>query len=305
MSTPAETAAALLQQAAPITPLPSEGTGGSSGPAWYDGVKDADLKGYLANKKFASPEELAISYKNLEGVYGADKAGRAILKPNDQLGADGKVTKRDEAGWQAFNKAIGVPEKAEDYKLPVPEGDDGVFAKTASAWLYKAGVPVQAGQVIAQEWNNFIAQQVQEGRASDEARAVKETADLKAEWGDKYDGNVEMAQRGLRAVAKTAGLNTAEKGDIEAIQSLIGPAKLMKMFGAIGHLVKESNFAGGDGSSNGFSRSAESAQAEFNQIQADYSAGKINPHTWNTEYFNKGGKLDQLMAVITGERRAA
>lgn len=310
MSTPATTAAALLT-ALPATTVETqpEGTGtGSTTPAWYEQASDPELKGFLSNKKFATPFELATAYRNLEGVYGADKAGRTILKPNDQVGADGKVTKRDDAGWSAFNKAIGVPEKAEDYKLPVPEGDDGAFAKTASVWMHKRGVPASAAVGLAEDWNGFIAEQVKAGEEADAMKAGTETAALRAEWGDKADANFALAQRGLNAVAKIAGLNMEAKGDIEHLQAILGAGKMTKMFQAIGHLVKESGFAGGDGGGDGgaiFSRTVESAQKELNQIQLDRTNGKITQYQWDHEFSSKGGKLDQLTAIITGEKRAA
>ena len=298
LTTPPSATTATTTQVAP------EGTGSANSPAWYESVPDPELKGFLSNKKFASPTELAVAYRNLEGVFGADKAGRTILRPNDQMGPDGKLIKRDEAGWSAFNKAIGVPEKPEDYALPVPEGDDGAFAKTAAQWMHKAGVPKGAASVVAEQWNAFIGEQVKAGKEAEQVRAVEETNKLREEWGASYDANVELSQRGLRAVAKLAGLDTGENGDLERLQQVLGPQKLMKMFAAIGNTVKESGFAGGDGSAR-FSQSIDDAQAKINEYQLARTKGEINDYTWNNEYMAPGGKIDQLMQIITGGSKAA
>ncbi|MFY8121324.1 MAG: hypothetical protein ACOVK7_08045, partial [Burkholderiaceae bacterium] len=92
--------------------------------------------------------------------------------------------------WAEFYKAIGAPEKAEDYKLPVPEGDDGAFAKTASEWFKDAGILPQQAEKLAGKWNEFVASQQQAADkveadrvAALHAKNTAEQADLRNEWG--------------------------------------------------------------------------------------------------------------------------
>jgi hypothetical protein len=104
--------------------------------------------------------------------------------------------------WAEFYKAIGAPEKAEDYKLPVPEGDDGAFAKTASEWFKDAGILPQQAEKLAGKWNEFVASQQQAADkveadrvAALHAKNTAEQADLRNEWGQAHTANMEFARR--------------------------------------------------------------------------------------------------------------
>lgn len=141
---------------------------------WWDTVKDSDTKGWLASKNFPDAEKALMSYRNLETLFGADKAGRTLVLPKDDSDAD---------GWKALNSKLGVPESADGYKLPMPEGVDDGFAKTAAKWFHEAGVRPAAASKIAEQWNTFVAEQVKLGEQADKAESEKQMAALEKEWG--------------------------------------------------------------------------------------------------------------------------
>ena len=104
--------------------------------------------------------------------------------------------------WAAFYKQLGAPEKAEDYKLPVPDGDDGAFAKQASEWFKDAGILPQQAEKLTGAWNQFVAQQQQVADKAEADRATAlhakntaEKADLRNEWGAAHTANMEFARR--------------------------------------------------------------------------------------------------------------
>lgn len=278
---------------------PSSGSGASGGGAsggaanglptqaatgWWDSVKDAEVKGWLGNKKFPDAESALKSYWGLERLMGADKAGRTVMLPKDEA---------DEAGWRALASKIGVPETPDGYKLPLPEGVDDGFAKTASKWFHEAGVPPRAANRIAEAWNAWIGEQVQTGEAADRAESEKQMGALEKEWGGEFTAKRELAQRGYRDFAKHFGLD--DKAALERAESVLGAANLTKFFAGLGELNGESSFAGPDGKGS-FGVTPQEAQRQVDQIIADRTAGKINDTQWRKEYEPQIRKLGEIIA---------
>lgn len=174
----------------------------------------------------------------------------------------GKDAKPEE--WAAFYKKLGAPEKAEDYKLPVPEGDDGAFAKEAANWFKDAGILPQQAEKLAAKWNEFQAAQVQ---AADKAEADRmaalhakntaEQADLKNEWGQNHAANLEFARR-----AATQFFPKEQAGPvISAIESVLGYKGTIQMLHRIGQGLAEHDGTVGMGA-NGQPGAGEKSLAE-------------------------------------------
>lgn len=143
-----------------------------------------------------------------------------------------------------------VPDSPDGYTLPVPEGDDGAFAKTASAWFHEAGVPPAQAEKLAEKWNAFAAEQAkasQEEEAAQEAQAEAQfkadEASLRKEWGDKYDANIELGKRAYREFGFTSDV-------VDAIEAKVGPAQLFKLFANIGKGLGEDTALGVSSSTN-------------------------------------------------------
>lgn len=280
-STPNATAILTTQPAsqntqpnsAPVTP-----------PAWANEFKDPAVKTWLAGKKYESPEVLASSAYSLEQMYGADKAGRTVLLPKDEADAE---------GLKAFRAKIGVPENAEGYKLPRPEGSDETFSKIASGWFLETGIPAKAAEALTAKWNEYIAGEMAAMETSDKQKSEGELNALKGEWGVNFDANAELGRRGLREFGTKAGLDDA---DLKKLETSIGTAKMLKLFTKLGEVTQESTFVGGDGQPKGFQTSVEGARLQVNQITADRAAGKISDHAWRTEYADKVQRLGLIIA---------
>ena len=112
-------------------------------PEWANGVAP-EVGAWLLNKQFADPQAALTSSYHLERMLGQDK----IPLPKDAS---------DKAGWDAVWSKLGRPEKPEDYGLPVPDGDDGEFAKVAAGVFHKAGVPKGMAGQIASAINEHVA----------------------------------------------------------------------------------------------------------------------------------------------------
>lgn len=137
-----------------------------------------------------------------------------------------------------------VPDTAEGYELPLPEGADGEFAKTAAEWFKEEGIPKGQAQKLAEKWNEYAAkyqqQQAEAEQAAAAQRAEQDKADqasLKKEWGDKYDANVELGRRAVRQFEVSADV-------LSAIEEKVGYAGLLKMFSKIGAGLGEDQAVG-------------------------------------------------------------
>lgn len=267
---------------------PPNGAGGAGGlptqPAtgWWDTVKDPEVKTWLGTKKYPDAESALKSHWSLERLMGADKAGRTVMLPKDDNDAD---------GWKALTAKLGVPDTPDGYKLPMPEGTDDGFAKTASKWFHEAGVPPRAANKIAEAWNAWVGEQVKAGEAADVAESEKQMGALEKEWGNEFGPKRELAQRGYREFAKQFGLD--DKAALERAESVLGAANLTKFFAGLGQLNSESAFAGAD-AKGGFSGSKQAAMDQIREIQAKRIKGEINDHAWRTEYEPKLLKLGAI-----------
>ena len=70
----------------------------------------AESKGWKGD---TPPDALLSSYKNLEKVWGADKAGRALMLPKDA---------NDTAALDAIYDKLGRPADPSGYEITLPEG---------------------------------------------------------------------------------------------------------------------------------------------------------------------------------------
>lgn len=152
----------------------------------------------------ADYEALAKSYTGLEQLLG--KKANAVMVPNE------KSTPEEIA---AFRKAIGVPEKPDDY-IPalkpeqLPEGVtfDENLAKAASSIAHKHNIPPAAMRELA----NLQMQQVQGMYQAINSMALQELetarTELKQVYGDKLNEKLDLAKR----VAVSAGVPIDSKG---------------------------------------------------------------------------------------------
>lgn len=234
---------------------PAAGSTPSAGaPAgnWFDGIDDPELKSWVQTKNFPSVKEALGAYRKAEGFIGAP-VDKLVRLPNDPS---------DEAAWGEVYGKMGRPAKPEDYKIPVPEGSDGQFAKDAAPVLHKLGLNQRQAEELGKWWNDYATNAE---KASLEARSTenkKQEAALRGEWGDAFDQNQELA----RTAAKEYGLDEAT---IDKLEESLGFAGVMKLFHAIGSKQGEAKFVEGTGGGGGFKLGAAQAAERIKQLRAD------------------------------------
>jgi hypothetical protein len=149
--------------------------------------------------------------------------------------------------WSAFYAQIGRPETPEGYELPVPEGDDGDFAKQMAPILHKNGLTAEQAKGLAADWNAMMAAQLAELEAADVAHATAmnvkntaEAAELKNEWGQAHDANMHFAKLAVQQF-----MPADKAGDvIAAIESKLGYKATIQFLHGIGKGLGEHDAAG-------------------------------------------------------------
>jgi hypothetical protein len=217
-----------------------------------------DQKDYVTTKGWKSPADAITSAQNLEKLVGMDRAGRAIYKPKDD---------NDAEGIKAFRSALGVPEKPDDYKLPVSQEDGGAFSKALSAMLHAEGVPAASGAKLADGLNKYIEAAVAADEQKFAAESQKQLDALKGEWGDKFTGNSEQARRGLKAVGMA-------DDQVASIEKAIGTASMLKMMHAFGSKIGEAGPVDGERPA-GFGGDKPAIQRQIDELRAKRQANQI------------------------------
>ena len=241
---------------------------------WYDGIQDSDLKGYAQNKGWKDPVEVLNGYRNLEKLVGQDK----IPLPK---GAD------DKEGWARFYDAAGRPKSADEYKLPVPEGQQPTeFTKAAAGKFHELGLSSQQAEGLAAWWNQQQTGAQDQMLQVSAQKAEADMAALKSEWGGAYDENVNFGQR----AAKEFGLDAAK---LTAIESAMGTGEMLKFMARVGRGLTEDTFQAGNSGGNKFGMTPEAARGRIAELRSDQS--------WATKYM--GGdkeaqnEMSRLMAL--------
>lgn len=219
--------------------------------AW---LPDADelTVGYIQNKGWDSPAKAVESYRNLEKTFGAEKAGRTVVIPNE--GADA-------AEWDAYHAKLGRPKDAAEYKLPVPEGVPKEFSEAASKWMHEAGLNAKQAQTLAKHWNEHLGAEAAKLNETQAAARATDAAALKTGWGAAHDENLRIAQ----ATRQALGVSDEE---VDGIASKLGLKRTVELFHRLGQRTGEADFVSGIPAPSGVMTPAQ-AKAKLAELQGD------------------------------------
>jgi hypothetical protein len=228
-------------------------TGGAAGAAapagsWYDSIEDGDLKGYVQNKGWKDPVELANGYRNLEKLLGGEK----IPMPK---GAE------DKEGWARVYDSLGRPKTADEYGLQLPEGGNGDFLKAAAGKFHELGLSKAQAAELANWYNEQATGQVGAAQQAQAAKVEQDIQSLKGEWGQAWEENVELGRR----AARQFGLDQAK---LESLENAFGTAEMLKFMSRIGRGLTEHSFESGR-STNSFGMTPEAARQRISALRED------------------------------------
>lgn len=247
---PASPSAAGNEGGAPAaSPAPAPAAAGApAAGAWFDSIEDGDLKGYVQNKGWKDPVELANGYRNLEKLLGGEK----IPMPK---GAE------DKEGWARVYDALGRPKSADEYGLPVPDGGSPDFAKAAAAKFHELGLSKGQAEALAGWYNEQAQSQMGAVQQAQAAKVEQDLQALKGEWGGAYEENIELGRR----AAREFGLDAAK---LTALENAFGTGEMLKFMSKIGRGLTEHTFEGGR-SATGFGMTPEAARQRIAALRDD------------------------------------
>ena len=177
---------------------PAGGTGtGGEVPEWAKDVKfpegieesvryDPSIQAFIGQDKNINMGNLLKSYVHSQKLIGKDKIS---LPSKDAPDSD----------WTAVFKKLGLPDKVDEYKIEAKDtGVNEEFINKFRSAAHEAGVlPKQAEKIL-----KFYADQAKETmknyQDTDKASVEESVKTLKAEFGDKYDYNIQVAKQALK-----------------------------------------------------------------------------------------------------------
>lgn len=270
---PPSTSAALAASAAPSAPAAaSPAAGGAPGAAstpttetvnpgaWMAGFDD-DTKGWIQNKQYKNPADLAAAHRSLEKLLGAPKE-RLMTLPESFYDEKGALTP---AGRDIFER-LGAPKEAKDYGIEMPkEGGDAKRLETFLATAKDLGLTKAQAQKLAAMDDAYIGSVKASAQVAATQRHNDDVVALKGEWGAAYESNRQLAGEGMRRV----GLTDAQ---VNGLSAQIGHKETMKLLSNLGKSVSESAFVGGTAPTRPLEPAG--AKAKIQELMGDRDFGE-------------------------------
>jgi hypothetical protein len=258
----------------------------------WNAPEQKETREWVQNKNYADPFTLAKTAQSLERETATLRAGKGYPTP----GQDGKIDPNAQKAWNALT---GVPETADKYDIPIPDGNPyPQFKGFMQEALHKAGVPAAMAPALARGYEEAVQKMEAQIRETENTQSAQQLVELQNQWGAQYQERVALAQRGKEWLSsEVGGLTDAQ---LRSLESVLTTPKFMAAMWKIGAGNGEARFAGNNANGGGqFAGGASEAQARFDQIQTERSAGTIKDHQWR-DLSKPGGELDQLRDRIVG-----
>lgn len=200
--------------------------GGNEVPAWTAQLPDAH-KGNEVFKGFKTIGDLAGDYltKGTELETLKTQVANSIPKLTENATDEQKA---------AYRAAMGIPEKADDYNIPLVEGMDNSLAPWFKEKAFARGIPKDIAEGLAADYNELLTktlQELDEQRLKNHNEAIDK---LKNEWGDNANANAETIKIAYQHIIKgVPALDTLLKTEIDVgggKKALLGDLPAMQEF---------------------------------------------------------------------------
>jgi len=269
----------------PVTPAVPEPTSFT----WKDKV-GVDLANSPTLKKFEDTTEGLIesvkSHLNLEQLLGHEK----VPLPKDE---------NDAEGIARFNKALGVPETAEGYKLTdptLPEEMKGLtFDKTAFANIvHKYNLTPKQAEGVWKEYTDLSGGVYQKHVAAFQTNLAESVNALKSEWGDAYESNVAISDMVVNKFSDDKEMNDF------VTSSLTKSPMGLKFLAKIGAQFAENKV--GEFKYTKYSMTPEEAGNEVKTIKGDPNHAYNNEKATSAEHEAAIDFVNRLTAISMGKK---
>lgn len=255
-----------------------EGQGEAALEAFYGQFSAEGAEGTPANRDWMR----AKGFKDLDGLVKAHRAAEKAIHDSGRIKVPGEGASPEEIA--AFNKAIGVPEKPEGYKLPEVKDADGnpvtldsdriaAITKIAHANGIAARALEPTLQAIAEAEALELA--TREGELVAKARAHADA------WGTAKENNLAAINRAFEALGVT-------REESLQLRAAWGPERAMDVFAKLGNGIGEDTMIAGGGKQK-FGLSGAEAQKALNDKRSDpaWTARVMQPGTPEQAEYNR------------------
>ena len=225
-------------------------TTGTQATPWNAGF-DEDTQAYVGAKGWQSPVDLLTSYRNLEKFAGGSKA--IVELP----GEDADPQKINE-----FYAKLGRPDSPDKYDLKMPADADPKVTEFYKNLAHKHGLSAKQAVGLYGEWNEFITGLGQQSEADMQATSEREVLDVKKEWGQAFEQNLDAGRRAAAAL----GYDQAKQ---DAMEAKLGTAETLRLFATLGSKMGEDSFAGGEREGSSFALSPATAKQQIADLKMD------------------------------------
>lgn len=197
----------------------------------------AEWKEHEFVKEYQKPGDFV---KSAYDIYQEREALKAKLESSVPKLSD----KATDAEREAFYRAIGRPEKPDDYELKIPNGvtSDPKFVGEFTKLAFDTGLSKEQVSKVA-DW--YIGQQSASSAAVEQANKVqlqKAVDELKNEWGAEYDAKLDKANQFVARLVDDDTYNYM-KG-----LGLTNDPKIVKFFAKLSESISEDAFVPQKGS---------------------------------------------------------
>lgn len=274
---------------APVSSVTDVSSGQPAATGWKASLRN-DLRDSSLAKKFEdTPEGLnkaLESHANLEKLLGHEKV--PIPKNAD-----------DVAGWNAFNKAMGIPDKAAGYGLAdadIPSDmkeltfDKNKFAEVMHGFKL---TPNQA-KGLWEQYVNMTKESYSKYIAENKDNLVKVVNTLRSEWGDTYDTNVELGQTVINKFS-----DNKEMEDY-LTSTLTKDPRGIKFLAKVGNQFAENKM--GDFTIKRFSLAPDEAANELAKIRKDPNHAYLNEKATDQEHQAAIDYVNRLEGIVAKAR---
>jgi len=205
-------------------------------PTWREGLPE-DLRDDPSLVKFENQEDVYRSYVNLQGLVGRKRALPADDAPKED--------------WDAFYGDLGRPETPESYELAKPSDIPKEYyredlATDFRSWAHDAGLNQKQAGLIYSKYLEKSTAELKQGLVAIETFKKDSEAELKKEWGESYQVNLDLANRVIRECGDDKVRSSLEAGD-----PLWNNPNLARFLVKIGQSMSESSFVKGAGAQSG------------------------------------------------------
>lgn len=254
---------------AAVTPATTAESGGGGEFVRGDGSFSEGWQGHLpaelgeareAFTRFKSVGDLAKSYHGLQQLMG--KKAQAVVVPTEKSSSEEVA---------AYRKALGVPERIEEYSLK-PEGlPEGVewseeLARPFAEIAHRHHIPPAAMRELVAQQARVEALRGQTASQMAQAELARAQESLKQAWGAQYERNLGLAQR----AAKMAGVDAQSRGFTDP--------EVVKAFSRLADMLSEDHFVKSEGSGlqGGADRARDIMTNANNPLHAKYRDGEAD-----------------------------